>query len=282
MFVLTFLLALAYLSAGSAFEVKSWLTTADPNTGAAILLLAEQAQISSNSKSDSGGVNISINVNDIKQTILGYGAGLPQSSAKVLSDLKNRSLELYNSVLHNLFSSDGDGAGMNILRFPMGSCDFSMTITSYDEVKNDYILDSFSIDEDSLLIVNVLKDIMQVNPKLILIGNFTFSKITYFNIVLIFHLCIVLPTATPWSAPSWLKEWNEMIAYSEKNTLLSTDQAYQTYAQHFAKTLRAYKEQGLNIQYFTLQNEPLFGNGDQYPGMYFDSAQAAKLGKFFF
>lgn len=69
-----------------------------------------------------------------------------------------------------------------------------------------------------------------------------------------------------------------MIAYTEKNTLLNADQAYQTYAQYFAKTLRAYKDQGLAIQYFTLQNEPLFGNGDEYPGMYFDSAQAAKLG----
>lgn len=171
MFVLTFLLALTYLAAGSTLEVKSWLTTSDPNTGGAILLLAEQEPIYSNSKLGSGDVNINININDIKQTILGYGAGLPQSSAKVLSDLKSRNLELYNSVLRQLFSSDGDGAGMNILRFPMGSCDFSMSITSYDEVKNDYNLDSFSIDEDSLLIVNVLKDIMQVNSKLILIGK---------------------------------------------------------------------------------------------------------------
>lgn len=183
MFVLTFLLALSYLAAGSALEVKSWLTTADANTGAAILLLAEQAPINSNSKLGSGGVNINVNINDIKQTILGYGAGLPQSSAKVLSDLKGRNLELYNSVLQKLFSSNGDGAGMNILRFPMGSCDFSMSITSYDEVKNDYNLDNFGIDEDSKLIVNVLKDIMQVNPKLILIGKhslYFFYHLTYY------------------------------------------------------------------------------------------------------
>lgn len=69
-----------------------------------------------------------------------------------------------------------------------------------------------------------------------------------------------------------------MIAYSEKNTLLNTDQAYHSYARYFAKTLRAYKDQGLSIQYFTLQNEPLFGDSNQYPGMYFAPDQAAKLG----
>lgn len=171
MFILPFVLPLAYLAVGSAFEVKSWLTTADAATGAAILLLAEQAPITSSTKISGEAADISINVNDIKQSILGYGAGLPQSSAKVLTDLKNKNLELYNSVLLKLFGSTGDGAAINILRFPMGSCDFSMSMTSYDEVKNDYNLDSFSIDQDSRLIVNVLKDIMRVNPSLILIGK---------------------------------------------------------------------------------------------------------------
>lgn len=85
--------------------------------------------------------------------------------------------------------------------------------------------------------------------------------------------------ATPWSAPSWLKTWDSLIAYSEKNTLLSTEAAYTTYAQYFANVLKAYANEGLTIQYFTLQNEPLFGTSDQYPGMYFESSQATKLGK---
>jgi O-glycosyl hydrolase len=70
-----------------------------------------------------------------------------------------------------------------------------------------------------------------------------------------------------------------LIAYSEQNTLLNTDDAYNAYAQYFARALKAYQNEGLTVQYFTLQNEPLFGNSDQYPGMYFDSAQATRLGK---
>lgn len=69
-----------------------------------------------------------------------------------------------------------------------------------------------------------------------------------------------------------------LIAYNEKNTLLPTEQAYSAYARYFARVLQAYRAEGLAIQYFTLQNEPLFGNSDQYPGMYFSNEQAVKLG----
>jgi O-glycosyl hydrolase len=43
--------------------------------------------------------------------------------------------------------------------------------------------------------------------------------------------------------------------------------------------LKAYANEGLKIDYFTLQNEPLFGTSDQYPGMYFTSDQAVRLGE---
>jgi O-glycosyl hydrolase len=77
-----------------------------------------------------------------------------------------------------------------------------------------------------------------------------------------------------------LKTFDTLIAYSEKNTLLPTEAAYTTYARYFANVLKAYRREGLTIQYFTLQNEPLFGTSDQYPGMYFTSEQAVKLGQF--
>lgn len=94
------------------------------------------------------------------------------------------------------------------------------------------------------------------------------------------HLNLVIScvSASPWSAPSWLKIFGTLIAYSEKNTLLPTEAAYATYARYFANVLKAYQNEGLAIQYFTLQNEPLFGTSDQYPGMYFSSDQAIKLG----
>lgn len=55
-------------------------------------------------------------------------------------------------------SSINGGAGLNILRFPIGSCDFSLTMTSYDEVSGDYTLSQFQIDNDSEYIIEVIQD----------------------------------------------------------------------------------------------------------------------------
>lgn len=182
----------------SSSEVRSWLTTADVNSGAATNLLVEQSPIYSSkskltSRSGTAGVDININVDDIKQQILGYGAGLPQSSAKVLTDLKGRNIDLYWSVLRKLFSSADDGANINILRFPVGSCDYSMWVTSYDEVYNDYNLNNFAIDNDSWLIVNVLKDIQWLNPNLVLIGECIFCiHLRIFHIIELIYFVVTL------------------------------------------------------------------------------------------
>lgn len=89
------------------------------------------------------------------------------------------------------------------------------------------------------------------------------------------HVC----AASPWSAPSWLKTWNSLIAYSPENTLLDTDEAYNTYSTYLVKVFEAYQNQGITIDYFMLQNEPLFGTSSEYPGMYFSAQQEVRLGK---
>jgi O-glycosyl hydrolase len=216
-------------------------------------------------------ISIEINVTQRYQTMLGYGAGIPQSSVSVLLNLKEYSSEIYWNVMMKLFSvpsfsfsdspddnsnrnGNDDGAGFSILRFPMGSCDYSMTNTSYDETDDDYSLNNFKIDTDSQLILEFLKDVIKINPKITLI-------------------------ASPWTAPSWLKEWNSLLGLNNKNTLLSTNEAYQTYANYFYKTYEIFLSNGLNINYFTIQNEPLFGNNQQYPGMYLSAENEYQLGK---
>lgn len=176
MFVrLASLAAALCVGVASSAEIRSWLTTAEVNSGTATNLLVEQSPIYSakaqlKSGSGAAGVDIDINVDDIKQKILGYGAGLPQASAKVLTDLKTRNIDLYWDVLRKLFSSADGGANINILRFPVGSCDYSMWVTSYDETYNDYNLDHFAIDNDTWLIINILKDLQWLQPNLVLIG----------------------------------------------------------------------------------------------------------------
>lgn len=85
--------------------------------------------------------------------------------------------------------------------------------------------------------------------------------------------------ASPWSAPSWLKNWNSLIPYSNENTLIDNDQVYSTYANYFAKVIQAMTDRGVEVQFVTLQNEPLFGDSSQYPGMYLSSDQAIRLAK---
>jgi hypothetical protein len=171
-----------------ATQVSSWLTTADPETGDAQKLLEPQGPIEVG-RGGTAQVQYNVDVSQTKQSILGYGAGLPQASASVLYNLKGRNPSVYSSVMQQLFGTANNGAAMNILRFPIGSCDFSMHNTSYDEHKDDYSLQYFAIDEDSKMIVSVLKDALAVNPNLVLIGKQPhpshFSENSYQSITLL-------------------------------------------------------------------------------------------------
>ncbi len=155
--------------------VNTWQTTCDGSGEAKDLLTWKGSFAHSNESSKitskDNYVELNIDLSNKLQTMTGFGAGLPQSSASVLKSLKDRNQDVYWQVLTKIFSEDNYGANMNILRFPIGSCDFSMVSTSYDEVANDYNLDNFKIDNDSWMIVEVLQDILKVNPRMVLIGK---------------------------------------------------------------------------------------------------------------
>ncbi len=238
----------------AVLSTNLFLTTCD-SKGDAIGLLEPQNIDAINGVMDSKSAVTVVDIDfSVKyQKILGFGAGLPQSSAYVLSMLKEKNLALYDDVMQHLFNKSV-GAGMNILRFPIGSCDFSLHNESYDEIKDDYDLNHFVLDIDSeKYIVNILLDALKINPKLTVM-------------------------ASPWSAPSWLKVFNTLLGMNNSNTLINSNEAYETYATYFVLVYEAYAAKGIHISYFMLQNEPLFGDNTQYPGMYFNSQQALRLG----
>jgi glucosylceramidase len=76
-----------------------------------------------------------------------------------------------------------------------------------------------------------------------------------------------------------MKVQQSLLGLSNANTLLSEEAVYQSYAQYFVRVLDAYESQGLHIDFLTLQNEPLFGTSDQYPGMYLSATQELHLAK---
>ncbi len=159
----------------NAVDVKSWLTQSDLS-GNAIHLLEPQASINAIEKSNNqleakdGWSSINIDQNSRFQKMEGFGAGLPQASASVLYNLKKRNNKLYEETMQKLFSKD-NGVGINILRFPIGSCDFSIHNTTYDEIWWDWNLEHFAIDSDSEMIVSVLQDVQKINSDLLIIGT---------------------------------------------------------------------------------------------------------------
>jgi hypothetical protein len=83
-----FLLLSTFLAASTAILVSNWLTQADGNSGAVLHMLERQNDIgtwANFNRTETKGPNIDILIDkDLKQqTIVGYGAGLPQSSASV-------------------------------------------------------------------------------------------------------------------------------------------------------------------------------------------------------
>lgn len=148
-------------------SLETWLTSCDKD-GNVLNLLEPQTDLAP-VDSTVALSKVNIDTSQKLQHMLGFGAGIPQSSAYVLSQLKARNSSMYWDVLSQVFGSEG--AKMNFLRFPIGSCDFSLQATTYDEVKDDYELTHFAIDKDSETIAEVLIDVKKINPGLSLIGE---------------------------------------------------------------------------------------------------------------
>ena len=79
--------------------------------------------------------------------------------------------------------------------------------------------------------------------------------------------------ATPWSPPAWMKSGNNVNG-STGGTLQS--QYYNAYAEYFVNFIKSYSSQGINIDFVSAQNEPLYApNG--YPGMSFPAMQSGNF-----
>jgi glucosylceramidase len=169
------------------------------------------------------------------QSIEGFGASFTDSAAYLLNEKVPPSQ--LNSVMTSLFDHT-KGIGVSFVRNPMGASDLARFDYSYDDLpsgQTDPNLSNFSISHDLEDIVPLVKRAKQINPQL---------KIM----------------ATPWSPPAWMKTSGSMIG----GYLLSSD--YIPFSDYFVKYIQAYAEQGIAIDYISMQNEPLF-LPSSYPGM---------------
>jgi glucosylceramidase len=190
-------------------------------------------------------LTITVNAGVRYQRVEGFGASVTDSSAWLLTNDLNA--EQRNEWLQRLFDPDR-GIGLNLLRQPMGSSDFSLEDYTYDDIPaggSDPELQHFSIEKDERYILPLLKEVLAINPDVRMI-------------------------ATPWSPPAWMKSSRSVV----KGSL--NPEAYSALANYFVKFVKAYEKAGVPVFAVTPQNEPLNIPAD-YPGMGMSSAEQANF-----
>lgn len=151
------------------------------------------------------------------QTFLGFGGAFTESSGFAYSQLP----EIKKEEFINAYFGN-NGLNYTFGRLPIGSCDFSLKSYSYQKDLQD-----FTIEPDKKYILPLIKAAMKIN------NNITFL-------------------ASPWSPPAFMKSNHSLFSGGK---LLNKYK--ELYANYLTKYIQAYKEQGINIQYITIQNEPL-------------------------
>ena len=174
------------------------------------------------------------------QTIDGFGYTLTGGSAAVISLLPTATK---TALLRELFSTDNNAISISYLRISIGASDLNSSVFSYDDLpvgQTDTSMTNFTLNPDMSVLIPLLKEIVQINPAIKII-------------------------ATPWSAPSWMKDNNSSVG----GNLLP--QYYKAYAKYFVKYIQQMKANAITIDAITPQNEPL--NPSNNPSMVMTALQ---------
>ena len=152
------------------------------------------------------------------QTMIGFGGAITESAGYAFSKLP---INKQDSLINEYFSKDG--LNYSLARLPIGSCDFSIKSYSYASKRN---LSDFSIEKDKQYIIPFLKKAIEKKPNL---------------------ECL----ASPWSPPWFMKNTFFLVLGGKLRSKYK-----QKWADYFIKYINAYKDEGINIKYLTIQNEP--------------------------
>lgn len=155
-----------------------------------------------------------------RHEFLGLGVSFAEASCHLLMKLPAAERR---AVLESVFGKDG--IGLSVGRIHMGASDYSRRLYSYDDVPGDVKLEHFSINPDRAEVLPVVKEALAVNPDLY-----------YFS--------------SQWSPPGWMKENGTLCGGPLRDDMLGV------YTDYFVRFLRAYREEGVDIRAFTVQNEP--------------------------
>ena len=157
------------------------------------------------------------------QTFLGIGAALTDASAETFAKLPKAKQQEF---LKAHFDRDA-GLGYTLARTNIHSCDFSSGSYTY-VTEGDKELKSFNVEHDRQFRIPFIKQsLAAANGKLNLF-------------------------ASPWSPPAFMKDNNNMLRGGKLRP-----EFYQSWANYFAKFVKAYEREGIPIWGVSIQNEPM-------------------------
>ena len=202
-------------------DVSLYLTTPDRSS-----LLQLQPPIAFTTPAAAATQTIEVDAAKTYQTIDGFGFALTSGSAELLMHMDPAKRD---ALLHELFTSNGDGIGVSYLRLTLGASDMNASVYSYDDLspgETDVPMAHFTLDPDKDTVIPAMKQILAIDPKIDIL-------------------------ASPWSAPLWMKTNNRAQGGVLKPEYFSA------YATYFVKYIQGMKADGINIDAVTIQNEPL-------------------------
>lgn len=202
-------------------EVEFYLTKSDQSQK-----LEKQSDILSFGMAYNNYASIEVNASQEFQTVEGFGFTLTGGSAQVINSLNS---DKKQELLQQLFGKGEEDISISYLRLSIGASDLNESTFSYDDMpagETDEDLSEFSLEPDMHDLFPLLKEILKINPEIKILG-------------------------TPWSPPVWMKDNNSTIGGSLKPGY------YEVYAAYFVKYIQQMKEQGIEIDAITPQNEPL-------------------------
>lgn len=162
------------------------------------------------------------------QEMDGFGAAVTGSSCYNLLKMAPADRTKF---LNETFSHE-KGMGYSYIRISIGCSDFSLSEYTCCDTKG---IENFSLQDEELnYVIPILKEILEINPTLKILGS-------------------------PWTSPRWMKV-NNLIDLQPYNSWTSghlNPAYYSDYATYFVKWIQAFAEFGIHITAITPQNEPL-------------------------
>jgi glucosylceramidase len=157
------------------------------------------------------------------QTMLGIGGALTDASAETFAKLPKPQQD---EILKAYFDAT-NGIGYTLARTNIHSCDFSSGSYTYVS-EGDKDLRSFTVDHDKQFRIPFIKKALATAG----------DKLAIF--------------ASPWSPPAFMKDNNDMLHGGKLKP-----EFYQSWANYYAKFIKAYSQEGIPIWGLTIQNEPM-------------------------